>query len=97
MEKHSDKYSYEDDIRITSEFLDTIDFEPLFRNQTEVTWELMNLIEDTYAAKADEWNHDFFQGYVFNAMDTYEFCEYLSKRYGWRIEEVCEPHYLIYH
>ena len=91
---HQRLYSYSDDIRLTEEFLDTLDLSDYIANMYDVK-ELMGLLEDHYGKMADEYNHLFFQGFLFNAYGTDEFCHYLEKKYGVKIREECIVKYYI--
>ena len=91
---HQRLYSYSDNIRLTEEFLDTLDLSAYIANMYDVE-ELMGLLEDHYSKMADEYNHFFFQGFLFNAYSTDEFCRYLEKKYGVKIREECIVKYYI--
>jgi hypothetical protein len=92
---HSDIYSYKDDIRITEEFLDTLDLTNYIANFYEVD-ELMGVLEDHYSKMATDSNPDFFQGFLFNAYGTDEFCQYIEKKYGVKTKEECiVKHYIV--
>lgn len=91
---HEKLYSYSDDIRLTEEFLDRLDLTDYIANAHDVE-ELMELLEDHYSKMADEYNHLFFQGFLFNAYGIDEFCRYIERKYGVRTREECIVKYYI--
>lgn len=79
-------------IRKTEDFLDTLPIESYISSGVDLG-EVMNKIEDDYGDLLV--NDPFFDGYVFNLMDTYEFSEYLKKR-GYNIREELIVRYSIF-
>lgn len=93
--QHYQKYSYADDVRITEEVLDQIDLTPYIKKHTDVE-NMMAELEDEYDDFADQQNHDFFQGDLWNSYTVDEFSEYLKKKYNTRVYEEVITRYVIY-
>lgn len=78
--------TYEEELKKTSELLDTIDIEKFYDNQL-YNYSVSDLMSDleTYCENDEHLNNiisnDFFQGFLFNAMTESEFIDYLKDRY----------------
>ena len=86
---------YDEMMKISNEFFDTIDFRKwLTPGRKTRVYDLMNCVEEWFNSHPDLLP-EVFQGFVFNFVDEYEFGQYLEKRYGWQTEEVVvETHYM---
>lgn len=93
--KHYQKYSYEDDICITEEVLDQIDLTPYIKKHTDLE-DMMAELEDEYNDFADQQNHDFFEGDLWNSYTVDEFSGYLKKKYNVNVYEEVITRYVIY-
>lgn len=80
-------YSVEDHIDEVIEalaFLESIpDAELLsFIENGEPTYEAMDEIEKTYISKYEEFSEGRYKDYIFNVLDTYDFEQYITIRFG---------------
>lgn len=53
-----------------------------FIKNGEPTYEAMNEIEKTYISKYEEFSDSRYKNYIFNALDTYDFEQYIATRFG---------------
>ena len=93
--------SYNEMMKISKEFYDTIDFEEFLKDKsllsTDISVEkLVELLENYYNSNHPELLPEQFQGCFLNFMNTEEFGNYIAERYGYRIEERVEVTYHLY-
>ena len=88
--------NYQESIKRSKEFFDTVNFEKFFPKDKMVSIEsIMSDIDDFYYERPDLLPKDF-HGEFFNFVDKWDFLDYLKKRYGWETNtEVIEVAYIM--
>lgn len=91
------KLKYDEMMRISKEFYDTVDFMKFISEcYGEISVrDLMNCVEEYYDYHNENLIPEEFQGCFFNFMNEDEFSEYLKDRYGFQVRhEVIERYYI---
>ena len=77
-------YSVNDEVIEALAFLESIPDEELlsFIKNDEPTYETMDEIEKAYISKYEEFSEGRYKDYIFNVLDTYDFEQYITTRFG---------------
>jgi len=93
--------SYEEMMKISKDFYDTIDFTQFLNDKSIVDSDrnldrLIEILENYYESEHPELLPKQFEGFFLNFVSDYEFGQYIAERYNYKlIKAVITTHYLI--
>ena len=91
------KMTYDEEIKMSKDFYDTIDFTQFISDDKTIDGaDLINCIEEYYEVSHSNLIPKEFKGFFLCYMSDEEFIDYLCDRYGWKKRtEYIEKHYII--